>query len=203
MTTCYAVHELTDSKPVDMRACHERELIESAARGEADAVRHFYRRHHQQVRAFAQRLLGSDADAEELVQEVFVSLPSLISRYRGDSTLSAFILGIAANHARHHLRSRQRRLRMLKYYAEHNFRLLEQTATPDEALGNRQLAHRLLRAMEELNAQQRMAFILCEVENRTSSEAASILGLPPSTIRAQVSAARTRLRRILQLQEQP
>ncbi|HMA94278.1 MAG TPA: sigma factor-like helix-turn-helix DNA-binding protein [Polyangiaceae bacterium] len=60
-----------------------------------------------------------------------------------------------------------------------------------------QLAERLLSAMGLLTEEQRVAFVLCEVEERSSSEAAQILGVPASTLRARVSAAREILRAAL------
>ena len=74
-------------------------------RAEPSAVAEVYDAHHAAVRAFAKRLLGDAASAEDLVHEVFVSLPQAARKFRGDSALRTFLISIAVNHARHHVRA--------------------------------------------------------------------------------------------------
>ena len=57
------------------------------------------------MRAFARRLVGDPEAAEDLVHEVFVSLPRAIRRYREQSSLRTFLISIAVNHARHFVRA--------------------------------------------------------------------------------------------------
>lgn len=171
------------------------DLSIALSRGDREAVRLVYRQHHEVVRAFARRLLGSESDAEELLQETFLSLPRAMRRFRGDSTLRTFLLSIAAQLARNFLRARRRR-----YAAES--RLAQELAVappdaaqaPDAALAQQSLAERLQRAMESLSEDQRIAFVLAEVEERSSAEVARILDVPASTVRSRVAAAKERLR---------
>jgi RNA polymerase sigma-70 factor (ECF subfamily) len=60
-------------------------LVERLRRGDPAAVGAVYDQHHAAVRAFARRLLGEDAAAEDLVHEVFVSLPGAARRVLGES----------------------------------------------------------------------------------------------------------------------
>jgi RNA polymerase sigma factor (sigma-70 family) len=87
----------------------EGDLVRRLKRGSAEAITEVYDRHHGPVRAFARRLVGDDAAAEDLVHEVFVSLPDAFSRFQGASSIRTFLITIAANQARHHLRSASRR----------------------------------------------------------------------------------------------
>lgn len=202
MKSVAACYDLADSMNVvraRVRDSGVDDLLEGLMRGEAHAVRRVYRQHHEQVRAFARRLLGSDADAEEVVQEVFVALPKALRRFRGESTLSTFVMGVAVNHARHYLRSAMRRRAALDQVVAQEC-LAE---SPDAVLEREQLAERLLHAMGRLTEEQRVAFVLCEVEERSSSEAADILGVPASTLRARVGAAREILRAALAEEAQP
>ncbi|HMR79108.1 MAG TPA: RNA polymerase sigma factor, partial [Polyangiaceae bacterium] len=96
--------------PVSQRAASaEDSLVDRLARAEPSAVGRVYDEHHTAVRAFARRLLGNEAAAEDLVQDVFVALPRAVSNFRQTSSLRTFLIGIAVNHARHHLRSAARR----------------------------------------------------------------------------------------------
>jgi RNA polymerase sigma-70 factor, ECF subfamily len=175
------------------------DLARALSRGERQAIRSVYRQYHEQVRAFACRFLGNEADAEEVVQEVFLAIPQAIHRYRGDSRLSTFVMGIAVNHARNSLRASVRRREAMKRFIEEDGaeRASSSPEMPDECLVREQLAERLLFAMDQLGEDQRVAFVLCEVEERTSLEVAEILGVPGSTVRARVGLAREKLQRVL------
>ncbi len=194
MTTCYHLTGLPDGIAADAPEGASSRYA-ALARGEAHAVRDAYRAHHEAVRAFARRLLGSDADAEEVVQEVFVSLPRAVQRFRGDCTISTFVMSLAVNQARHLMRAAGRRRSAHARFAS------EQCETsgplPEEAALREQLAQQLQRAMFALSDDQRLAFVLCEVEERNSTEVARILEIPASTVRSRLMAARASLRALL------
>lgn len=187
--TAYGVVELLASDP-------EAELKERLRRGEVSAVGVAYDRYHQQVRAFARRLVGDEAASEDLVQEVFVTLPVAVRRYRGESSLKTFLLSIAVNHARHHVRAAARRRRAMEKLAEHN--IVEEASArsddPEQLARRKHLAEVLERALDELPLDQRIAFVLCEVEERPSPEVANIVGAPEATVRTRLFHARRKLR---------
>jgi len=168
-------------------------LIARLQRGEPAAIGEVYDHHHEAVRAFAMRLLGDAASAEDLVHEVFIRLPKLLQNYRGDGSLRSFLTGIAANHARHHIRAAQRRRaageRMLTQQSEQPPR-----PDPEHEAQGRQLVAALNRALDSLPDAQRVAFVLCEVEERSAAEAAKILDVPEATMRTRLFHARKKLR---------
>ncbi len=92
-------------------------LVERLKRGDTAAVGEAYDQHHAAVRGFARRLVGEDAAAEDLVHEVFVTLPRAVQRFEADSSLCTFLVAIAVNHARHHLRAASRRRVALERFA--------------------------------------------------------------------------------------
>ncbi len=173
------------------------DLAQRLRRGEAAALGEAYDQHHEHVRAFARRLLGDDDAAEDLVQETFLALPDVIRRYRGDGGLRSFVIGVAANHARHHVRAATRRRAAHERSAE-----VERTpeATPEDAARRKQLARALVRALDELPFEQRVAIVLCEVEERTAAEAAAMVGAPEATIRTRVFHGKKKLRDALDKQ---
>jgi len=175
----------------------ESALVSQLRRGEPSAVGSVYDQHHMAVRTFARRLIGEDAAAEDLVHEVFVTLPSAARRFQGDSSIRTFLLSIAVNHARHHLRAAARRRAAME-------RLAQEPSPP--VLGPEQhaqracLARALARAFDALPLDQRVAFVLCEVEERTAREASEITGAPEATMRTRVFHARQKLRASLEEQ---
>ena len=153
-----------------------------------------YDEHHAAVRMFARRLLG-DAAAEDLVHDTFLTLPKALRRWNGQGSLRTFIIGIAVNHARHHVRgSLRRRFAMARFAAEPTGPGRSQEQESEQ----RQLAGFLLRALDTLSFEQRTTFVLCEVEDRSSPEVAEILGIPEATVRTRLHHARLKLRAALE-----
>jgi RNA polymerase sigma-70 factor (ECF subfamily) len=162
--------------------------------GEASLVE-IYRAHHAHVRAFAQRLLGCPAQAEDLVHDVFVALPKALVKFRGESSLRTFLIAVAVRHAQQHVRAVSRRRA-----AERRLALEPQpsSGTPDASFENGELGRILAMALDELPVDQRVAFVLCEVEERTSVEVAEMLGESDGNIRARVFHAKKKLRTLLE-----
>lgn len=172
------------------------DVVEGLRRGDPDAVAATYDEHHEAIRAFATRLVGDEALAEDLVHEVFVSLPDVIHGFRGDSALRTFLIGVAVNHARRHVRNASRRRAILEQ--AHQDSLPPPNPNPERQLETRSFLTILDRALDELPLDQRIAFILCDVEERTSGEASEIVGAPEATIRTRLRQARLRLREVLE-----
>jgi RNA polymerase sigma-70 factor, ECF subfamily len=170
-------------------------FLEALAAGEADALSIAFREHNQAVRAFACRLLGDESAAEDMVQEAFLALPAAVRRFRGDTSLRSFVVAVAVNHARHFVRAAARRRKSLALLVHEP---TTPSAAPDEQLTREQLGNALFRALDELSLDQRVAFVLCVIEERPSHEAAEIIGAPSPTVRARVQSAKKRLRELLE-----
>lgn len=170
------------------------ELLRALRAGEPRALGEVYDAHHAAVRAFARRLLGDPSVAEDLVHDVFVHLPKAIGGFRGDSSLRTFLVAIAVNHARHFVRAAARKRAALERMAREP---RGATDNPEDQLGRRQLADALWRALETLPLEQRVAFVLCEVEQRSSSDVAEIVNVPEGTVRTRLFHARRKLRELL------
>jgi RNA polymerase sigma-70 factor (ECF subfamily) len=172
----------------------ENELLDEVGRGSQVALAELYDAHAEPIYAFARRLVGDDFIAEDLVHEVFVTLPRAARSFRGDSTLRTFLLSIAVNLARHHVRSATRRRAAMERFGEEP----QQSPTaPDREAERRELAAALQRALDQLPIDQRIAFVLCEVEQHTSGQAAAIVGAPEGTVRTRVFHAKKKLRELL------
>lgn len=175
----------------------EDDLIARLRAGDRDAVEQTYVAHHGVIRGFARRLVGDEAAAEDIVHETFVTLPRAIRRFRGDSPLRGFLIGVAANHSRRFVRSAIRRRRATQRLAERE--LVQETGTtPHQDLVNRRLADRLWAALDRLPLEQRIVFVLCEAEQRTSVEVATIVNAPEGTVRTRLFHAKRKLRELLE-----
>lgn len=169
-------------------------LIQALRQGTVDGVAVAFDRWHQRIRVLARRLLWDDAAAEDVVQEVFVSLPRAIRSFRGEARLETFLLAIAVRRARHHQRAATRRLRALDRLAAQPE---QRSRDPEHFAYRRQLGNHLAVALSRLPLPQRVAFVLCEVEGLSSVEAAPIANVPEKTVRTRLFHARRRLRALL------
>lgn len=170
-------------------------LLARLREGEPQALGEVYDLHHEAVRAFAGRLVGDDSVAEDLVHEVFVALPRLIRRFEGQSSLRSFLTGVAINHARHHVRSASRRRAAVQRMGQEP---AGQSASPHVSAEQSAFLTVLNRALDRLPLEQRVAFVLCDVEERTSAEAAELVGAPEGTVRTRLHHARKKLRALLE-----
>lgn len=174
----------------------EAALARALGQGDAAAIGDVYDAHHEAIRAFALRLVGDASAAEDLVHEVFLTLPRAIRRYEGRSSLRTFLISIAVNHARHYVRSAARRRAAMDRLA-----LVpggSGPTDPERSFQQAQLAQLLSAGLDTLSLEQRVAFVLCEVEERNSREVAGIVDAPEATVRTRLFHAKKKLRSFLE-----
>jgi RNA polymerase sigma-70 factor (ECF subfamily) len=173
----------------------ESELVAGLTAGDPSAIGSAYDQHHAAVRAFTQRLLGDASTAEDLVHDVFVHLPKVMHNFRGDSSLRTFLISIAVNRSRHFVRAASRQRAMLERVAREP---VGRSEDPEHQASRRELANALSRALEALPLDQRVAFVLCEVEQRSSAEVSRIVDAPEGTVRTRLFHAKKKLRALLE-----
>lgn len=178
-----------------MGRAEEMALVERCRQGDLAAFEAIYRTHAGRLYNVAYRILGNAADAEDLLQEVFLTAHKKLDSFRGDSALGTWLYRLASNLCLDHLRSRAVRTGQV-------------TGTLDDEPGladtsSRRLADRtvdrmdLERAVAELPEGCRTAFILHDVEGLEHREVADMLGIAEGTSKSQVHKARLRLRAML------
>jgi RNA polymerase sigma-70 factor (ECF subfamily) len=170
-------------------------LVERLQDGDVAALGELYDLHAPALLAFARRLVGDADSAKDLLHEVFMTVPAAIQRFEGNASLRTFLISIAVNHARHHVRSAARRRAAGDRLAREP---LASGATPEQDLNRERLAQALSSALDTLPLDQRVAFVLCEVEERTSREVGEIVGAPEATVRTRLFHAKKKLREELE-----
>jgi RNA polymerase sigma-70 factor (ECF subfamily) len=161
---------------------------------DSEAIAEAYDAHHVALCSFARRLLCDDHAAEDLVQDVFLILPRLSHKLARGKSLRSFLLGIAANRARHHVRALARRRRFAERLGREP---LSQVEDPERLRERRSLAARLERALDALSLEHRVTFVLREIEGCDAQEVSDILGIPEATVRTRVFNARRKLQALL------
>jgi RNA polymerase sigma-70 factor, ECF subfamily len=173
------------------------ELLRLMLRGDEDAFTALYRRRQGGVYRFALQMSGSEALAEDVVQEVFMVLMRDGGNFdptRG--SLSAYLYGIARNHV---LRAfeRERSLVPLETDAdESNDAPHENLVAHFDPLGDLtrgEMVEKLRQAVLALPAHYREALVLCELHELSYADAAVALGCAVGTVRSRLHRARAML----------
>ena len=156
----------------------------------------FYRR--------AYRYLGNAADAEDAVQDALLSACRHLNQFKGRSKMSTWLTTIVINSALTQLRRRPRQIHtsLDEQFGEEpgysvSDRLTDQRPSPEDECIQSELYGHLMQFVEELPPASRSAFQLRDLDGLTTSEAAQILGVADVTVKAHVSRARAKLRRLI------
>ena len=176
------------------------ELIRRAAEGDRDAFAAIYERHRTVVYRFARLMSGSDATADDVTQEVFVTLIRTLHSYEPRRAgLLTYLYGVARNVTRNRLRKDRR------------FVALDTAATtcstavgdPHAAASRAQERTLLRRAILSLPSRYREVIILSDVQGLAYAEAARILHVPVGTVRSRLSRGRQMIARRLGTADAP
>src|SRR5688572_9913130 len=140
-------------------------------------------------------MLGSAPEAEDVLQEIYVTAHRRMGGFRGDSSLGTWLYRIAVNHCLDHLRSRGARMARATESLDHEEAFEPASAEP--AVPSAISRIDLERAIAQLPPGCRAAFILHDVDGLDHREVAETLGISEGTSKSQVHKARMRLRRLL------
>lgn len=135
----------------------------------------------------AMALLGSQADADEAVQETLLRAHRAMPQYRGEGSVKAWLCGIARHVCVHTLETRRRGRELLE--------LVPADASPDE-LATRQRARAIRAALDRLKPTEREALVLRYVADLSHREIAAACNLDEATARKRTSRALARLRSV-------
>lgn len=180
--------------PSPAEAAREARALTRLCDGDVDALGELYDMHHAAVRAFARRFLGDTQAAEDLVHDTFLELADAPERVKPGLSIKSYLIGIAVNLSRHHLRSARRRREALGRLATLP---VGDHATPEQELAREQLAAALQQALDTLSHEHRVVFVLCELDERSGPEVAAIVGIPEATVRTRLFHAKRKLREAL------
>jgi RNA polymerase sigma-70 factor, ECF subfamily len=171
-------------------------LLRRAGKGDEDSFLVLYRQHQAALYRFALRMTRNAWAAEEIVQDVFMTLmrdPQKYDATRG--TLGGFLYGIARNRVMKHLERLPREIPLEEKKEDGTGTgiVLQDASTPATQAEKRERSEQVWSAVLELPAEFREAVILCELEERSYEEAAQLAGCPIGTIRSRLHRGRALL----------
>lgn len=185
----------------------ESRLVRRLKQRDETAFRELIRTYQTDVFNLVFRMLANKEEAEDLAQEVFVTVFKAIDGFRGDSKLSTWLYRIAVNHCKNRFKYLARR----QYNAQQpldevseramtgrdggaTVTLQAQISRPDRMMEGLQLEQAIQQEIAGLDQDQRMLIILRDVQGLSYQEIASIAQLPEGTVKSRLHRARMTLK---------
>lgn len=181
----------------------ESELLEGLWRGDPAAYRQLVELNSASVYNVALKLLGDEQEAEDVLQETFMSAFQAIDSFEGRSKLSTWLYRIAYNASLMRLRKRKQ---MTAFSLDRppldedglempaGRELVDWSAVPDDELLTAEAREEMDRAIAELPESLRSTFILRDIQGLSGAETAEVLGISVQAVKTRLHRARLRLR---------
>ncbi|HEU4412900.1 MAG TPA: RNA polymerase sigma factor [Polyangiaceae bacterium] len=174
--------------------------VERFLAGEPESVSRAYRAYAPLLGRLVSRLGVEPHEVDDLVHIAFLEALRNAARFRGESSLRGWLVGIALNQARTHVRNRARARRGAFQWAGLRGEA-DESGDAESALGDARERARLAEALTQLPPLQREAIVLCELEGLSAKEVSAMLGVPCATLWRRVHDAKASLRRLLSAAE--
>ncbi|MGH9946010.1 MAG: sigma-70 family RNA polymerase sigma factor [Pyrinomonadaceae bacterium] len=181
-------------------------FIERLRAGESDAFDQLVCRYSNELFSLAFRLTQDREDANDIVQETFLSAVRGIGSFRGDAELKTWLFRIAINHSRNRFRWWKRRSRDRTVSLDDSVgntdlieadRIADQGLNPEQKALEREREHAIMRELAKLPLKFREAVVLCDIEGRSYDEVSEILGIGLGTVKSRIARGRSSLRQRL------
>ena len=175
-------------------------LIDALRRGEKYACACMVKHQGSQMYAVALRIVGDPDEAEEVVQEAFISACSKMDSFESRSKLSTWLYRITTNAALMRLRKRRENSVSLdEPFGVDDGDLLPRevadwTVEPSQQALSSELRQEMERAVQELPPSLRAAFVLRDVQGLSTQEAADALEITETALKVRLHRARLQLR---------
>ncbi len=164
------------------------------------------RAHQDRVYAFCSRMLSDREEALDAAQDVFLSAYRNLAGFRGDASLSTWLLKIAANRCLNVIRRRSARAAKETSFSgiggagdddpPYDPRGRDEDR-PDRIVEGRELGAILLRTLDRIDPESRSLVLLSDAEGLSYEELADAFGLPLGTVKSKLHRARMALRKML------
>ncbi|MGC4045015.1 MAG: sigma-70 family RNA polymerase sigma factor [Armatimonas sp.] len=172
-------------------------LVQRARQGDSGAFGKLFDRHGRRVYHLLRRLSGSQATAEDLTQETFLTAWQRLESWKGRGALSTWLYGIAVNHWRTYRRSNPAPADSLSLPENAELPSDDDQADPLLHCTRAELHRNLDAAIATLPEVYREVFVLVRVEELSYQAVAELLDLPVGTVQSRLHRATGLLRKAL------
>ena len=183
-----------------MGGASDRELVDRARRGDAEAFGLLVRRHQRRIYRLAAHLTRSAPEAEDVTQETFVRAYQALDRFDGRSEPFTWLYRIAVNLSLNQIRARKSKLRQGTSDDPRLLALIPETrplGDPGGASNRRRIAEALYEGIDTLSETLRTTLVLVCIDGMSHEEASKVLGCPEGTVAWRIHEARRKLKAFL------
>jgi RNA polymerase sigma-70 factor (ECF subfamily) len=188
--------EVTSSQ----QALSDEEVVTRVLAGETGMFEIIMRRHNQRLYRVARSILSNDAEAEDVMQDAYVRAYEHLDQFAGKAKFSTWLTRIAVHEALARQR-RGNRYQELEATSEREGDPMDRFASlepdPEQQASNREIRKLLEEAVEKLPDVYRTVFILRDVEDVSTTDAADILEISEDNVKVRLHRARALLRKSL------
>src|SRR5262249_17735624 len=171
------------------------DVIERAAAGDLGAFEQLMLRTQHRVLSTARRILGDPGDAEEATQEVFLRVYKYLYRFDRTKPFEPWLYRLTVNVCNDIAASRPK---FLPAESQCNREPVANTSDPDELLSLDEQRRLVQSALTRLPHRQRAAVVLRDLQGLSISEVAEALKISQAAVRSHLSAARVRLKGVIE-----
>jgi RNA polymerase sigma-70 factor (ECF subfamily) len=187
----------------------ERTLLRRLRDRDERAFRELLETHRDRVYNITFRMLGNRSEAEDVAQEVFITVFKTIDTFREESKFSTWLYRVTVNHCKNRIKYLARRHDRDRDELDEGVHSpngvtvntsfsAPRTPQPDRALEGVQMETILQNAIKTLDDDHRIVVVLRDVEDLSIEEICEITGLPDGTVKSRLHRARLALRKKLQ-----
>ena len=173
----------------------DQQLVDKVKKGDKKAFNLLVLKYQNRVTNIVSRYIKNNGDVADVTQEAFIKAYRALPNFRGDSAFYTWLYRIAVNSAKNYLVSQSRKppasdvdAQEAEFYEGAD--ALREVASPESKLLTKEIETALLRAIERLPDELRVAITFREMEGMSYEEIAEIMNCPVGTVRSRIFRAR-------------
>ena len=180
------------------------EQVKRALAGHSGAFRTIMQSRNRRLYPVARSILGNNADAEDAVQEAYVSAFTKLGTYRGEGSLTSWLSRIVVNESLERMRQRHSSIDLATLEQQQgeaqiiHFPQSTPNDDPERAMAQRQIIHLVEQATDNLPEAFRLVFVTRVIEGMSIEETSELLGIKPETVKTRLHRARQLVRNQLE-----
>lgn len=182
------------------------ELIRRFLSGDQESFTGLVVKYQNKVYNLCFRVMGEHAEAQDMAQEIFLTVHKSLKNFRGDSLFSTWIFRVTVNHCKNRIKYLGRR----KYYSSVSIDkpletedgdfyqvVTDEEPDPESQLESRQIQDVVQAAIATLDSDHRMVIVLRDIQEMSYEEIAEIVGVKVGTVKSRIHRARSELKKKL------
>ena len=182
----------------------EQEIIQSILNGNTENFRLIAEAYQSKIFRVCMGFVHQKEEAEDLTQDILVSIYQNLNSYKGNSKFSTWMYRIAVNASLRHLERKKRRgfferieQLLTGEKSSHEINIHSHTETPESILTSKERSEMVHRAIDSLSENQRIAFTLSKFDDLPQQQIASIMNSTEGAVEALLQRAKANLQKKL------